>query len=136
MPLRVAVVGMGNIGNVHARVYQQHPQCEIVAVCDIIQEKADRAADAYCCPAFYSVQQMLASGIHIDTASVCSAGVENGGDHYQPTMELLGAGIPVLGEKPISNNVEEAEEMVALAKKKKLRYGIDLNVFRIRSRME
>jgi predicted dehydrogenase len=127
MSLKVAVVGMGNIGNVHARVYQQHPQAEIVAVCDIIEEKADRAADAYCCPAFYSVQEMLDSGVQIDTASVCSAGVENGGDHYQPTMELLGAGIPVLGEKPISNNVEEAEEMVALAKRKGLRYGIDLN---------
>jgi predicted dehydrogenase len=70
---------------------------------------------------------MLASGIRIDSASVCSAGVENGGDHYQPTIELLEAGIPVLGEKPISNNVEEAEEMVALAKAKNVRYGIDLN---------
>jgi len=53
--------------------------------------------------------------------------VENGGDHYQPTMELLRAGIPVLGEKPISNNLEEAREMVALAKARRLRYGINLN---------
>ena len=54
-------------------------------------------------------------------------GVENGGDHYTPTMELLRAGIAVLGEKPISNNLEEAQEMVALAKAKGLRYGINLN---------
>lgn len=125
--LNVAIVGMGNIGNRHAQVYQKHPQAKIVAVCDILHDRADKAAAAYNCPAFYSVQDMLASGITIDAASVCSAGKENGGDHYQPTMELLEVGIPVLGEKPISNNVEEAEEMVAKARAKNVRYGIDLN---------
>jgi predicted dehydrogenase len=125
--LHVAIVGMGNIGNIHAGVYQEHPQCEIVAVCDILKERADKAAGRYGCPAFYSVQEMLESGIRIDAASMCTAGVENGGDHYRPTMELLSAGIPVLGEKPISNRIDEAEEMVALARVKKVRYGINLN---------
>ena len=58
---------------------------------------------------------------------MCAAGVENGGDHYKPTMELLAAGIPVLGEKPISNEIDKAEEMVALAKEKNIRYGVNLN---------
>jgi predicted dehydrogenase len=118
---------MGNIGNVHAGVYEKHPETNIVAVCDIIKEKADRAAEKYGARAFYSVDDMLASGIKIDIASVTTAGKENGGDHYQPTMQLLGAGIPVLGEKPISNNLDEARQMVALAKEKGLRYGINLN---------
>jgi len=78
-------------------------------------------------PAFYSVQDLLKSGIQIDAASMCTAGVENGGDHYQPTMELLSAGIPVLGEKPISSDITKAREMVALARAKNLRYGINLN---------
>jgi len=127
MSLRVAIVGMGNIGNVHAEVYRKRADCQIVAVCDIIKERADRAAEKYGAPAFYSVREMLASGIAIDAASVCTAGVENGGDHYAPTMELLRAGIPVLGEKPISNEIDKAREMVALAKEKNLRYGINLN---------
>jgi predicted dehydrogenase len=42
-------------------------------------------------------------------------------------MELLNAGIPTLGEKPISNEIDKAEAMVALAREKKLRYGVDLN---------
>jgi len=127
MPLNVAVVGLGNIGNIHAGISQKHPECNLLAVCDIIKERADKAAEKYGARAFYSVQEMLASGIQIDAASVCSAGVENGGDHYQPTMELLSAGIPVLGEKPISNDLSKAKEMVALAKAKGLRYGINLN---------
>lgn len=127
MSLRAAIVGMGNIGNTHAEVYEGHARCEVVAVCDFVEELADEAADNYSCPAFYSVQEMLDSGIEIDVASVCTAGFENGGDHYEPTMKLLSAGVPVLGEKPISNDIEEAEEMVALAKEKGLRYGINLN---------
>ncbi|MBC7237162.1 MAG: Gfo/Idh/MocA family oxidoreductase [Chloroflexi bacterium] len=127
MPLQVAIVGLGNIGNIHARVYHAHPECKVVAVCDLIKERADRAAAAYNAQPFYSVPDMLSSGIRIDCASMCTAGVENGGDHYEPTMQLLRAGIPVLGEKPISNNLDQAREMVALAKAKGLRYGINLN---------
>jgi predicted dehydrogenase len=127
MTLQVAVVGLGGIGNRHCQVYADNPQSEVVAVCDILHDRADKAAERWNTKAFYSVQEMLDSGLRIDAASVCSAGVENGGDHYVPTMELLRAGIPVLGEKPISNRLHEAEEMVALAKEKGLRYGIDLN---------
>jgi predicted dehydrogenase len=127
MTLRVAVVGLGNIGSIHAGIYANRPDCELVAVCDIIRERADRAADRHDCRQFYSVKEMLDSGLPLDAASVCSAGTENGGDHYRPTMELLSAGIPVLGEKPISNNLDEARQMVELAEKRNLRYGINLN---------
>jgi len=127
MTLKVAIVGMGNIGNVHGRVYSAHPDVKIVAVCDIIEERADRAAEKFACQGFYSVQEMLDSHLEFDIASVTTAGVENGGDHYEPTMQLLRAGIPVLGEKPISNDVSKAREMVALAREKKLRYGVNLN---------
>lgn len=127
MVLRIGIVGMGGIGNVHAGVYRELPDTEIVAVCDIIKEKADKAAADYSARAFYSVQDMLDSGIELDAVSMTTAGVENGGDHYTPTMELLGAGLPVLGEKPISNDISKAEEMVALAQEKNIPYAINLN---------
>ena len=120
MALKVAIVGMGGIGNVHAGCYVKDPLAEIVAVCDIIKERADAAAAKYGCPAFYSVKSMLGSGIKIDCASMCTAGKENGGDHYQATMDLLNGGIPTLGEKPISNEIAKAKKMVALARKKRL----------------
>src|ERR1051325_3343464 len=125
--LRVAITGLGGIGNIHARCYQASKRAEIVAVCDMIKSKADQAAATYKCKAFHSVKDMLDSGTSIDIASVATAGEENGSHHYAPTMELLAAGIPVLGEKPISNKLSEAEEMVALAKQKNLPYAINLN---------
>ena len=127
MGLNVAVVGLGGIGNNHARIYNEHPDCEIVAVVDAIEEKARQAAETYGAQAFATVEDMASSGIHVDLSSMCTAGKENGGDHYEPTMALLRAGIPVLGEKPISNEIPKAREMVALAKEKNLRYAINLN---------
>jgi len=120
-------VGMGGIGNKHAECYTNSKHTKVVAVCDIIKERADAAAERFGAKAFYSVKKMLASGIKLDACSMATAGTENGGDHYKPTMELLGAAVPVLGEKPISNEIPKAKRMVALAKKKRVAYAIDLN---------
>jgi predicted dehydrogenase len=125
--INVAVVGLGGIGTLHAGCYETDARSRVVAVCDLIPERAQNAAERFSCPSFTSVADLLASDVQVDAASVCSAGVENGGDHYTPTMELLGAGIPVLGEKPISNRIDEAREMVALAKEKQIPYAINLN---------
>ena len=127
MALKVGVVGVGNIGTIHAQVYKNNPKTELVAVCDIIKERADAAAERFGAKAFYSVKEMLASGIHLDACSMCTKGEENGGDHFTPTMELLEAGIPVLGEKPISNRIDEGEKMVELSRKKQVSYAINLN---------
>ena len=127
MTLKVAVVGVGNIGSIHASVYRENPNTEIVAVCDIIEAKANEAAKKFGGRAFSSVKEMLDSGIELNLVSVCTKGAENGGEHYAPTMELLQAGIPVLGEKPISNDIEEGVEMVELARKNKIPYAVNLN---------
>lgn len=127
MTIRVAVVGMGGIGNRHATCYRADERAELVAVCDILPDVAERAARTHQVPSFPSVAELLASGPALDAVSVCTAGVENGGDHYEPTMELLSAGLPVLGEKPISNRVDHAREMVQLARQKAIPYGINLN---------
>ncbi|MCV9885026.1 Gfo/Idh/MocA family protein [Metabacillus halosaccharovorans] len=127
MTLKVAIVGIGNIGSIHAKVYEENPYTEIVAICDIVKAKADQAASKFGCKAFYSVKEMIKDGIKLDLVSVCTKGEENGSEHYTPTMELLNAGIPVLGEKPISNNIEEGHKMVELAKQNKIPYAVNLN---------
>ncbi len=128
MPLKVAVVGCGGIGNTHGPIYKKHPLAELLGYCDIIPEKAAKSAERDGVKHWPSIQAMLKDvGGELEAVSVCSAGADNGGDHYTPTMECLEAGLHVLGEKPISNSVDHAREMVAKAKEKGVYYGINLN---------
>jgi predicted dehydrogenase len=98
----------------------------LVAVCDIIPERADKAAARYGARAYYSVDEMLKHE-QLDAVSVTTAGVENGGDHFTPVMQCLEAGLNVLGEKPISNDIVKARQMVAKAAEKGVYFGINLN---------
>ena len=124
--IKAAVVGVGNIGSIHADIYSTIESVDLTAVCDTDKEKADKAASKFNCKAFYSVESLLAE-MPMEIASVCTKGEENGGDHYIPTIQLLDAGIHVLGEKPISNNIEHARSMQKRAEEKRVRYGINLN---------
>ena len=124
--LRVGVIGMGHIGNRHADICKNDDLADLVGVCDIIKERADAAAERLGVPAFYDAQEML-DALRPDVANVTTGGVEYGSDHYEPTLQALEAGCHVLCEKPISNDIREAEEMVAKAKEKGLCFGIDLN---------
>jgi predicted dehydrogenase len=123
---RVGVIGMGPIGNRHATIYQGLPDAELVAVCDRIPERADAASARLGVPAFYQVADMLAK-TQLTMASVATGGVEYGSDHYEPTMQALRAGLHVLCEKPICNEIGPAEEMVACARELGLCLGVDLN---------
>jgi len=126
MTLRTAVIGMGPIGNRHAKLYSEDDLAELIAVCDRIPQKADAAAEKLGVPAFYDVETML-KDVSPDVCSITTSGYENGGDHYQPTMQALEFGCHVLGEKPISNVVEEAEAMVAEGREQGVYYGVNLN---------
>jgi predicted dehydrogenase len=123
---RVCVIGLGPIGNRHADIYQENVLAELVGVCDIKVDRADRAAERLGVPAFYDVPTML-DALSPDICSIATGGYEYGSEHYEPTMQALEAGCHVLGEKPISNDIAEAEKMVAKAKEMGLCYGIDLN---------
>ena len=128
MAIRAAVVGAGNIGNIHGNVYLKDPLAELVGYCDIIPEKARRSAERDGVRWWPSVREMLSdSRSGLDAVSICSAGTENGGDHYTPTLECLDAGLHVLCEKPISNNIEHARLMVDFAEEKEVCFGINLN---------
>ncbi|HZW30816.1 MAG TPA: Gfo/Idh/MocA family oxidoreductase [Isosphaeraceae bacterium] len=124
--LNVAVIGAGNIGRTHCTVYAGDPLAKLVAVCDIVREKADAFAERFGARAYYSVPDLLRNE-RLDLVSVTTAGPENGGHHYEPVMQALEAGVHVLCEKPLSNEIAKAREMVRTARAKNLYLGVNLN---------
>lgn len=124
--LKVAVIGTGNIGRTHSTVYRNDPLAQLVAVCDVVKEKADAFAQQFGARAYYSVEDLLRSE-PLDLVSVTTAGPENGGHHYEPVMQALNAGVNVLCEKPISNNINLAREMVQTARARGVYFGVNLN---------
>jgi len=124
--LRVCVIGMGPIGNRHADIYRADELAELVGVCDIIRERADAGGARLGVPGFYDAVEML-EALHPDLVSVATGGHEYGSDHHLPTMQALERGCHVLCEKPLSNEVPRAREMVIKAREMKVCLGTNLN---------
>jgi predicted dehydrogenase len=130
MVVRVGVVGVpfpNGIGMIHASCYAKDKLARLVAVCDIVKERADGAAKEFGVNAYYDLTDMLEKEPDLDVVDVCTGGNENGSLHYGPTMQALEAGKHVLVEKPLSNDIGEAREMVAKARQKGLYLGCNLN---------
>ena len=124
--LKFALIGAGNQGKIHAQFLKEHSHAELVAVCDMMPEKSQSLAAQFGARAYSDVAQMLASE-EIDAVDVVTAGFENGSHHFEPVMQCLDAGKAVLCEKPISNDIEQARQMVKFAREKGVPFGIDLN---------
>ncbi|MEE2659436.1 MAG: Gfo/Idh/MocA family oxidoreductase [Candidatus Latescibacterota bacterium] len=124
--LKIGVIGMRGIGNNHAEVYSKSDKAELKAVCDLDKKRADEAARRWGARAYYSIADMFDME-DLDAVSVATGGFENGGDHFVPVMEVLDAGKHCLCEKPISNEIDKARQMVARAKEQGVCFGINLN---------
>lgn len=127
MALKIGIVGMGGIGNLHASCYKNDPLAELVAVCDVIKKKAEDAGEKHGVKFYCNLKDMLVAHPEIEIIDVTTSGYENGSWHYPPVMEAINAGKHVLVEKPISNDIDEAREMVRLAMQKDLYLGCNLN---------
>ncbi|MHB1485068.1 MAG: Gfo/Idh/MocA family protein [Saccharofermentanales bacterium] len=127
MALKIGLVGMGGIGNLHADCYKKDELAELIAVCDVIKTKADEAAERLGVEAFYSLKEMMSAHPELDIIDVTTSGYENGSWHYEPALQAIDAGYNVLVEKPISNEVTEARELVRFATQKDIYLGCNLN---------
>jgi predicted dehydrogenase len=114
----VAVVGAGAFGRNHLRVYRELEQAgelvRLVAVVDPSAQTAAEAAAKFGVPAFASIAECLAATGRIDAASVCVPTVH----HRAAAEELISAGIDVLIEKPLAPRLEDADSILALARKR------------------
>ncbi len=111
--IRIAVIGVGSFGKNHARVYhelqQQGEGVELFAVVDSDATQAQALARQFGCKAFSNLDDLRG---HVDAASVAVPTVH----HLDVASRLMTAGIDVLVEKPIASTVDEADELIRVAK--------------------
>jgi UDP-N-acetyl-2-amino-2-deoxyglucuronate dehydrogenase len=107
--LRFAIIGCGRIAQRHAAHIAANGL--LVAVCDIVKERADALAEKYNANAYYNVAELLQAEKNIDIVSVCSPN----GMHATHAIKCLKAGSHVLCEKPMAINVNDCGEMIKVA---------------------
>jgi predicted dehydrogenase len=108
--LRTAIVGAGKMGEIHARVYSELPQSNLVAIVDIDHDKADKLAKKFRCEAVETVAGLVDK---VDAVTIAAPTTE----HFNIAKSLIEAGIPVLIEKPLAASTSQAKAIVDLAKK-------------------
>ena len=108
--IKVGVVGIGHVGKEHARILASLPQAELVGVCDTDESKKDRA-EALGVPFFPNHRSLLERVEAVTIATPTFA-------HASVARDFLGAGIHTLVEKPFTLLLEEADELLSLARGK------------------
>lgn len=119
--VRIAVIGTGSIAqNRHLPEYDENPNVEIVAVCDIVEERVKEAAKKYNAKPYTNYEQLLELE-EVDAVSVCLPNYL----HAPVSIKALDSGCHVLCEKPMATSRSEAEDMIDAAQRnnKKLMIG-------------
>lgn len=105
--LKVGVIGVGNISVCHIEAYLKNPNVELVAFCDINEDRLKFMAEKYgVANTFTDIDDMLKSA-ELDAVSVCTWNSA----HAPCTIAALNAGKHVLCEKPMATSAEEARTM-------------------------
>tara|TARA_A100000171_G_C2139709_1_gene153915 strand:- start:6797 stop:7816 length:1020 start_codon:yes stop_codon:yes gene_type:complete len=122
--VKFAIVGCGRIAQRHAEHIAKFGQ--LVAVCDIDEERADKLGGEYEVTSFSSIELMLGAQLEIDVVSICSPN----GLHAHHSIMSLNAGYNVLCEKPMAISVHDCGRMIQAAEQNNKRlFAIKQNRF-------
>jgi predicted dehydrogenase len=116
MKYRVAIIGCGDLGTQHAKVWKARSDSKVVAVYDVLADRSKKLAEEYEAKACASLREAIVDS-DVNIVSVCTPVV----DHPDIACLAMDHGRHVLCEKPIALTVAEAERMIARAKKKKVK---------------
>ncbi|MCP0914016.1 MULTISPECIES: Gfo/Idh/MocA family protein [Legionella] len=106
--IRCAVIGVGYLGRFHAQKYRMLEQVELVGVCDKDPIVCAAVAQELGTEAFINYQDLFGKVDAVSIAATTSA-------HYHIAKDCLRQGIHVLLEKPMTETVAQAQELIALA---------------------
>jgi predicted dehydrogenase len=108
--LKAGVIGVGSLGRYHAQKYATMHGVELYGVADLLAERSRALAGELGCRAVEHLADLLP---HVDLVSV----VVPTEAHHEVATACLEAGVHVLVEKPITRSLEEADELIELARR-------------------
>jgi predicted dehydrogenase len=106
--LKLAIIGAGHLGRIHARLAKSNEQLEVVGVAEPVAAARAKVASELELPTFEDYRSLLGQ---IDAAIIATPTVH----HYDVTSTLLRAGVHVLVEKPLASTSDQAERLVQIA---------------------
>lgn len=118
--IRVAIVGAGRWGGHHARVFAARPDVELCAVVGRTPQKTQARAAQYGIRWYLDIQEMLDQ----ETPDLVTLSLPNQG-HFEPTLQVIRAGFPLLAEKPLAFDLGEADILLEEAERRSLFFAIN-----------
>lgn len=126
--LKFAIIGCGRISYKHVEaLINNRKEAELIAVCDIVKDKAaerkkqyENAIEDNADVKVYSDYIRMLEKEDIDVVAICT----ESGYHAKHAMDCLNKGKHVLVEKPMALSIKDADEMIRIAKEKRLKLGI------------
>ena len=115
--LKVAVIGVGKLGSLHAKIYSQLKEVELIGVCDINVKTAKVVANQYGTDYYTDYKSLLGKVDAVSIATPTSL-------HYKIARDFLKAKTHLLIEKPIATTVKEADLLLSLASKNNLTLSV------------
>lgn len=110
MSVKAGVIGVGYLGQHHARIYSELDGAELVAVVDSDRGRAEEIAARHGARAYSDYREAI-KGLHAVSVATPTS------EHFGIAMDCLRAGLDVLIEKPITVTVEEADALIVEAEK-------------------
>ena len=119
MTIKFAVIGCGRIAPSHLEGIKNAPHAELVAVCDIIEEKAMQTAKNYGLSKWYTDVETMFKSEDIDVCCVCTPS----GLHSEIACLAANYGKHVLCEKPLDVTSEKMQKMIDCCHKNNVKLG-------------
>ncbi len=106
--LKVGVIGVGHLGSIHAKIYKENRNCQLIGVCDTNPDNLKRVSTHLRIPGYADHRELFGK---VDAVSIAVPTVL----HHDIATEFLKAGIHILVEKPFTLNLQEADDLIKLA---------------------
>lgn len=117
--LRVGIIGCGGIAEMHAYSYQHIPEAKVVAVADIVPERANKLAEIFGAEAFYHGDEIFKLE-NVDVVDICLPTYL----HCEYVLKAAEAKKHVLCEKPMALNIEQGKQMLEAVKNANIKFMV------------